>query len=73
MRMRASIRFLILGLVADDAGGQPGAGILLGYHSIEPGLQIIPRAQYGIRGVEERDGALKLAAVAGQFVSNQGI
>jgi hypothetical protein len=56
-----------------DTGGQSGSVFLLGYHSIEPGLQIIPRGRYGIRGVEERDGALKLAALAGQFVSSQGV
>jgi len=54
-------------------GGQPGSIFLLGYHGIEPGLQVIPRGRYGVLGFEEPDGALKLAAMIGQLVGSQGM
>jgi len=54
-------------------GGQPGSVFLLGYHGIESGLQVILRGRYGVLGFEERDRALKLAPLVGQFVSSQGM
>jgi hypothetical protein len=48
-------------------GDQPGAVFMLGYHLIQPGLQVTTRGWYEIHGVKERDGALKLAAVVAQL------
>src|SRR5712692_3297943 len=48
-------------------GDRPGAVFLLGYHLIQPGLEIIPRGWYGIHGVKECDSALKPTAVVAQL------
>src|SRR6266705_2919168 len=49
----------------------PGALVLLGYHSGEPGLQLSPRGRHGSLAVEERYGALKLASVVPQLICGQ--
>src|SRR5580700_6072566 len=48
-------------------GSQPGAVVLLGYHVIEPGLQVAPRLWYGIHPVVVRDGFFQLATLVAQF------
>jgi hypothetical protein len=54
-------------------GGQPGSVFLLGYHGVEPGLQAISHGRHGVLSAKEGDGALKLAALVGQFVGSQGM
>jgi hypothetical protein len=48
--------------------GDPGTVVLLGYYLVKLGLQVSPHRRDGVLPVEERDGFLKVAAVAGQLV-----
>jgi hypothetical protein len=53
--------------------GEPSAVILLGYQLIKGAMQVAPYRRYGILLVEERDGALKLAAVAAKLKRGHGV
>jgi hypothetical protein len=48
-------------------GGQPGAVVLLGDHCIMLGLQGAAFRRDGVLGIQEHDGALKVAAVVAKL------
>src|SRR5580704_3014963 len=54
-----------------SATGESAAGILLGGHRVELGLQLVPYRRNGILRSEERDRAFELAAVVAQLVGRQ--